>query len=72
MQINRYAFSGGGATLEEHRARGANLEVDVPWKYLNFFMEDDEKLARIGQEYGAGRMLTGGGSALLKLLVLSI
>lgn len=45
--------------MEEHRARGANLAVDVPWKYLNFFMEDDAKLARIGEEYGAGRMLTG-------------
>jgi hypothetical protein len=58
-QINKYAFSGGGATLEEHRANGANLDVDVPWKYLNFFMEDDAKLATIGREYGAGRMLTG-------------
>jgi len=65
-QINKYAFSGGGATLEEHRAKGANLDVDVPWKYLNFFMEDDTKLAQIGREYGAGRMLTGeveGGTA---------
>jgi tryptophanyl-tRNA synthetase len=58
-QINSYAFSGGGATVEEHRAKGANLDVDVPWKYLNFFMEDDDKLATIGREYGAGRMLTG-------------
>lgn len=61
MQINKYAFSGGGATLEEHRAKGANLEVDVPWKYLNFFEEDDAKLEHIGKEYGAGRMLTGEG-----------
>lgn len=60
LQINKYAFSGGGATVEEHRAKGANLDVDVPWKYLNFFMEDDKKLAHIGREYGAGRMLTGG------------
>ena len=58
-QIKKYAFSGGGATTEEHRARGANLDVDVPWKYLNFFMEDDTRLAEIGREYGAGRMLTG-------------
>lgn len=62
MQINKYAFSGGGATLEEHRAKGANLEVDVPWKYLNFFEEDDAKLEHIGKEYGAGRMLTGEGA----------
>lgn len=58
-QVNKYAFSGGGATVEEHRAKGANLDVDVPWKYLNFFMEDDAKLEVIGREYGAGRMLTG-------------
>lgn len=58
-QINKYAFSGGGATLEEHRSKGANLDVDVPWKYLNFFMEDDANLTHIGREYGAGRMLTG-------------
>jgi hypothetical protein len=61
LQINKYAFSGGGATLDEHRAKGANLDVDVPWKYLNFFMEDDAKLGHIGREYGAGRMLTGEG-----------
>ncbi len=33
--------------------------MDVPWKYLNFFLEDDTKLAAIGEEYGSGRMLTG-------------
>ena len=30
-KINKYAFSGGGATLEEHKANGANLDVDVPF-----------------------------------------
>jgi tryptophanyl-tRNA synthetase len=30
-KINKYAFSGGGATLEEHKAHGANLDVDVPF-----------------------------------------
>ena len=38
---------------------GANLDVDVPWKYLNFFLDDDMRLREIGREYGAGRMLTG-------------
>ena len=51
--------------MEEHRAKGANLAVDVPWKYLNFFMEDDNKLARIGEEYGSGRMLTGARARVL-------
>ncbi|GJP74141.1 hypothetical protein CLOP_g4768 [Closterium sp. NIES-67] len=58
-KINRYAFSGGGATIEEHRAKGANLEVDVPVKYLSFFLDDDAELEHIKTEYGAGRMLTG-------------
>lgn len=30
-KINKYAFSGGGATLEEHKANGANLDIDVPF-----------------------------------------
>eukprot|EP00798_Chlamydomonas_sp_ICE-L_P031871 gene31871-7079_t len=28
-KINKYAFSGGGATLKEHKANGANLDVDI-------------------------------------------
>lgn len=58
-KVNKYAFSGGGMTTEEHREHGANLDVDVSWKWLNFFLEDDERLVEIGREYGAGRMLTG-------------
>jgi len=58
-KVNKYAFSGGGATVEEHREKGADLDVDVSWKWLNFFMDDDVKLAEIGREYGSGRMLSG-------------
>jgi len=57
-KVKKYAFSGGGATLEEHRANGANLEVDVPYQYLTFFLEDDEKLAEIGEKYSKGELLT--------------
>ena len=38
---------------------GADLDVDVPWKYLNFFLEDDQRLKQIGEDYGSGKMLTG-------------
>lgn len=58
-KINKYAFSGGGATVEAHREHGANLDVDIPYRYLTFFLEDDAKLQHIGAEYSAGRMLTG-------------
>lgn len=59
VQINQFAFSGGGATVEDHRKNGANLDVDVPYKYLTFFMEDEARLEEIAREYKAGRMLTG-------------
>lgn len=58
-KVNKYAFSGGGDTIENHRKFGANLEVDISVKYLSFFLEDDAELENIKQEYGAGRMLTG-------------
>lgn len=48
-QINKYAFSGGGATVEEHREKGGNCEVDVSYQYLSFFLEDDNKLEQIRQ-----------------------
>lgn len=43
------------------RLAGANLEVDVPWKYLNFFLDDDEELAEIGRRYSQGdeNMMSG-------------
>ena len=58
-KINKYAFSGSGATIEEHKANGANLAVDVPFQYLTFFMEDDARLAEIKDQYSRGEMLTG-------------
>ena len=58
-KINRYAFSGGQALAEDQRRLGANLDVDVPYQYLRFFMEDDAEVERIGAEYAAGRLLSG-------------
>lgn len=58
-KVNKYAFSGGRDTVEEHRRLGANLDVDVPWKYLQFFLEDDAMLEKIGRDYSTGKMLTG-------------
>lgn len=31
----------------------------MPYKWLQFFLDDDAEFTRIGEEYGAGRMLTG-------------
>ena len=45
--MNKYAFSGGRDTVEEHRRLGGNTDVDVSYQYLTFFMEDSEKLKQI-------------------------
>jgi len=58
-KVTKYAFSGGGVTLEEHRANGADLEVDISYQWLRFFLDDDAKIAHVAEEYGSGRMMTG-------------
>ena len=55
----RYAFSGGGASVEEHRAKGGDCDVDISYQYLSFFEEDDDKLESIRRAYSSGEMLTG-------------
>ena len=64
-KVNKYAKYGGCATVEEHRANGADLEVDVPFQYLTFFLEDDDKLEEVRKKYSSGEMLTGEVKALL-------
>src|SRR3989338_10279762 len=59
-KINKYAFSGGQATIEEHRKLGGNPDIDVSFQYLKmFFEQDDKKLAEIERKYRKGDMLTG-------------
>ena len=55
-KINKYAFSGGKDTIEEHREKGGDTEVkddscgclipciqvDISYQYLSFFLDDDE------------------------------
>ncbi|KAL2098688.1 hypothetical protein ACEWY4_005168 [Coilia grayii] len=65
-KVNKYAFSGGKDTIEEHRKYGGNTEVDVSFMYLTFFLDDDEQLEKIRQDYTSGALLTG---ELKKLLI---
>ena len=59
-KINKYAFSGGQATLEEHKKKGGNPEIDVSFQYLRFFFEeDDKKLHDLGERYIKGDLTTG-------------
>lgn len=60
MKIKKYAFSGGQPTLEEHRQKGGNPDIDVCFQYLKMmFEEDDDKLKQIETDYRSGKLLTG-------------
>jgi tryptophanyl-tRNA synthetase len=66
-KINKYAFSGGQPTIEEHRKKGGNPEIDVSYKYLEmFFEEDDSELKKIYNSYKSGELLSG---ELKKILI---
>lgn len=58
-KINKHAFSGGQVTAEDQKKYGANLDVDVSYQYLRFFLEDDLELEEIGKKYKSGEMMTG-------------
>jgi len=58
-KINKYAFSGGGATVEEHKANGGNCDIDTSFQFLKYFLEDDDKLESIRETYSNGQLLTG-------------
>ena len=59
-KIKKYAFSGGQATLEEHRKKGGNPDIDVSFQYLSMFFEpDDNKIKKIYNDYKSGKLLTG-------------
>ena len=58
-KINRYAFSGGRDTAEEHRRHGGNPDIDVSFQWLRHFLDDDDELAQIEADYRSGTLLTG-------------
>ena len=58
-KVKRYAFSGGKDTLEEHRKKGGNPDIDVSYQYLKMLLESDDKnLQKIHDDYKSGKMLT--------------
>ncbi|KAF1754205.1 hypothetical protein GCK72_020765 [Caenorhabditis remanei] len=58
-KINKYAFSGGQQTIQEHRAKGGNCDVDISFQFLRFFLEDDAELEKIREQYTKGELLSG-------------
>eukprot|EP00697_Spironema_sp_BW2_P013120 gnl/Spiro4/3009_TR1483_c0_g1_i2.p1 gnl/Spiro4/3009_TR1483_c0_g1~~gnl/Spiro4/3009_TR1483_c0_g1_i2.p1 ORF type:complete len:404 (-),score=91.57 gnl/Spiro4/3009_TR1483_c0_g1_i2:497-1708(-) len=67
-KIKRHAFSGGRDTKKLQEELGADVDVDVSYQYLTFFLEDDAELERIRQEYKGGRMMT----SVLKNILINI
>jgi len=47
LQINKYAFSGGRETVEMHREKGGDCNIDISYQYLKYFLESDEELIKI-------------------------
>lgn len=59
-KIMRHAYSGGRSTKKKHREEGADLSVDVSYRWLHdLLLEDDERISEIAEKYGNGEMLTG-------------
>jgi len=54
-KITKYAYSGGQQYAKDQREKGADLDVDVSYQWLRFFLEDDDELEKIGKEYGSGQ-----------------
>jgi len=56
----RRAFSGGRDTLEKHRKLGGVPEKDMAFELLKqHFIEDDNELKRIYDDYKSGKMMSG-------------
>jgi tryptophanyl-tRNA synthetase len=53
-KIKEHAFSGGQDTKKLQEELGADLEVDVAYQWLRFFLEDDKELEKIGNDYSTG------------------
>jgi tryptophanyl-tRNA synthetase len=64
-KINKYAFSGGQDTIEEHRKKGGNVNADVACQWLKYFEHDDKKLTEIYDKYAKGDLLSGEVKAIL-------
>ncbi len=58
-KIMKYAFSGGKETVEEHRKKGGNPDIDIPYQWLRYFEEDEKKLRKIYDDYSSGKLLSG-------------
>ena len=57
-KINK-AFSGGQKTIEEHRKKGGNPDVDVAFIYLKSLFLEPKESEKLAKQYKEGKLLTG-------------
>jgi tryptophanyl-tRNA synthetase len=57
-KINKYAFSGGQPTIEDHKRLGGNPDVDVSCIYLTNLFFGEEEGKKIKEEYKKGNILS--------------
>jgi tryptophanyl-tRNA synthetase len=58
-KINKYAFSGGKDTIEEHRELGGDTDVDICCQYLQYLLDDKPRYETIINGYRNGSLLSG-------------
>jgi len=58
-KIKTKAFSGGRDREDEQARLGADLDVDIPFQWLRFFLLDDAELGEIARLYGPGQLRPG-------------
>lgn len=56
-KVNK-AFSGGQETVEEHREKGGNPEIDIACQYLKFFFLNEKESEDLFQKYKKGEILS--------------
>ena len=56
-KINK-SFSGGQKTIEEHRKKGGNSEIDVSCLYLKYLFLDKKESEKLFEDYRKGKILT--------------
>ena len=71
-KIMTHAFSGGRETAKLQRELGADLDIDVAYQWLRFFLEDDEELEAIGKSYGSGQGAFWNTAAVKERLVVEL
>ncbi|MEM1577893.1 MAG: tryptophan--tRNA ligase [Candidatus Pacearchaeota archaeon] len=58
-KIMKHAFSGGQPTIEEHRKKGGNPDIDISYQWLYMFFEPNDKvIEKIYFDYKSGLLLS--------------